>query len=95
MLISPKASGENGVDIIALKRGRKMAQLSGCGVAVARLLQSSSVTLPCFTSSRVLYILVEDCSQKSLHQALYLYESLLNNISNIIPTIHGTLETDF
>lgn len=63
MLISPKASGENGVDIIALKRGRKMSRLSGCGVAVARLLQSSSVTLPCFTSSRVLYILVEDCNQ--------------------------------
>lgn len=90
MLISPKASGENGVDIIALKRGRKMAQLSGYGVARARLLQSSSVTLPCFTSSRVLYILVEDCSQ-----TVYLSEILLKNISNIIPSIHGTLETDF
>jgi len=62
MLISPKASGENGVDIIALKRGRKMAQLSGCGVAKARLLQSSSVTLPCFTNSRVLHISGENCS---------------------------------
>jgi len=61
MLISPKASGENGVDIIALKRGRKMAQLSGCGVAKARL-QSSSVTLPCFTNSRVLHISGENCS---------------------------------
>lgn len=63
MLISPKASGENGVDIIALKRGRKMAQLSGCVVAITRLLQSSSVTLPCFTNSRALHILGEDCSR--------------------------------
>lgn len=57
MLISPKASGENGVDIIALKRGRKMAQLFGCGVAVARLLPSSSVTLHCFANSQELHVL--------------------------------------
>ncbi len=44
MLISPKGSGGNGVDIIDLKRGRKTVLLSGCGVTVARLLQSCSVT---------------------------------------------------
>lgn len=68
MLVSPKASGGNGVDDIALKRGRKMVLLSGCGVAVARLFRAAllhAVTFLCVLYFRRLVYCVGAIFHKS------------------------------